>query len=289
VLEAAERGPSRPASAVTALNLKRSLLVVGSPPLHGNPEVARLVRIARVLNPSVETQSAGITAGQLRLILVAWSSGAWFQLMYATILAVAFQATLRPGEACTILAEGVWWVLVPCLGSREVRVSRSRPDPPLADIGGVILLVRPRKCSKGRPSHLPLVMGSAVRLLYSFVGAMRSIAPSRRFLFPSRVLGGYTHSSRSSPRPNLLNPLGVSAFQAALQLGLVSFCTLSPVQASCYTGYACRVGGTTHYEMSGMDESIRKRLGEWQTLSTARHYLQLPPSEQFDVFAGFNI
>ena len=50
-----------------------------------------------------------------------------------------------------------------------------------------------------------------------------------------------------------------------------------------FTGYAMRTGGTTHMEVSGVAEPVRKAMGEWMSLGTARHYLQHLPKDQFGI------
>jgi len=61
---------------------------------------------------------------------------------------------------------------------------------------------------------------------------------------------------------------------------------MDDAEAKAYAGHSLRVGGSTHMRRCGIDEEIHRSLGGWASLTSAAHYIQLSPAEQFSYTRG---
>ena len=60
-------------------------------------------------------------------------------------------------------------------------------------------------------------------------------------------------------------------------------------EAKAYAGHSLRVGGSTHMRRCGVDEHVHRSLGGWASLTSAAHYIQLSPIEQFAYTRGLAV
>ena len=288
LISLADSNPGKTVVEATAkmINTHRSLAHPGICSLH------RLKAIKYVLDSvqknvlDVAKQSPGLTAMHVSLTLDNWTdSPRWDETMFAAVIGIGFQATLRPIEISSLGSQAVWWVLK---SGEEIRSNFSAgPPPPLRRILGVIMALLPRKNRQGKMSYIPSPAGKVVRALHKHATNMSRLCPDSLFFFPARrhpphARKRYTWHEKATWIPNPTNPFSQrSISDVAIPTALYYCCGIKRKHSAIYTGYALRVGGTTHHEESGTAESVRKNLAEWMSLSTARHYLQHSPTTQF--------
>ena len=91
----------------------------------------------------------------------------------------------------------------------------------------------------------------------------------------------FSLSSPSNP-PNRHNPLSPESINKTVVPLLFKHCVrAAKADAKAFTGYAMRVGGTSHIQNMGVDPKVRRDLGEWSSKAMARHYLAILPVDQF--------
>ena len=60
-------------------------------------------------------------------------------------------------------------------------------------------------------------------------------------------------------------------------------------ESNVYGGHSLRVGGSNFMRRLGVDPDIHRALGGWAVLKSARNYMQLTPSEQFELTRGLAV
>lgn len=268
------------------IQMHRSLAMPSSTPLQRMRSIKFVLDSVQKNTISTDKQAPGLTAKHVTMILDAWgNSSRWDEVMMAAIIGAAFQITLRPIEASSILPQGLWWIT--WKGEEAQNKMNGRAPPRIHDIAGAIIVIICRKNKQGKVSYLPLPMGKALAAMHRHVLNMRQLCPRADFLFPARMAKGagpprYTHHQKARWCPNPRNPFSTASIRnTAIPTALLHCCRIPRKMSQIFSGYSLRVGGSTHHEEAGTAESIRVNLSEWMSLATARHYLQHGPRQQF--------
>ena len=58
---------------------------------------------------------------------------------------------------------------------------------------------------------------------------------------------------------------------------------MSVDEAKVYGGHSLRVGGSNFMRRLNIDPDVHRALGGWSVLKSARDYMQLTPTEQFEI------
>ena len=279
------RGKTVVESTATMIDTHRALANPGIHPVRSLRAVQFLLDSVRKNVIARDHQAPGMVSAQVALICDTWGiSHRWDEVMMAAVIGMGFQATLRPIEISSMGSRALWWIL---RNGREIRNSfRGPPPPPERDLRGVIMAALPRKNRKGQMSYIPSPAGRVVSALRRHVINMQAMAPDALFLFPARMQPPrskkkYTWHKKATWVPNPQNPFSQKSIsEVAIPTALLHCCNIPRSKSEIYSGYSLRVGGTTHHEEVGTAEAVRKKLAEWMSLSTARHYLQHAPTKQ---------
>ena len=278
-------------AAATMIQTHRSLAHPGIHKLRSLKAVQFLLESIKKNIISRDQQAPGLVKVQIVMICNDWgTSSRWDEVMMAGLLGLGFQATLRPIEASSLGSRALWWIQTD--GSEVQNDFRGPPPPPLKKLRGVIMAALPRKNRKGHMSYIPSPAGRVVTILRKHAMNMRALCPDALFFFPARMQPPrarkkYTWHAKAKWVPNPNNPFSQrSISQVAIPTALELCCGIPRTKSAIYSGYSLRVGGTTHHEEAGTAEAVRKNLAEWMSLSTARHYLQHSPSQQFSYLAA---
>ena len=270
----------------TMINTHRSLAHPGVHSLHSLKAIKFVLDAIDKNVLDKDKQSPGLSVAHVTLILRAWTySPRWDETMMASIIGTGFQSTLRSIEISSLGSQAVWWVLT---SGEEIRNNFHRgPPPPRKLILGVIMALLPRKNRQGKLSYIPAPAGKVVDAMHQHATNMATFCPDTLFFYPARrhpphAHKRYTWHQKAKWIPNPRNPFSQrSISDVAIPTALLHCCGIKRKDSAIYTGYALRVGGTTHHEESGTAEAVRKNRAEWMSLATARHYLQHSPATQF--------
>jgi hypothetical protein len=265
-----KRGISRPVSARRALSGQR--VREGSSSLTGDADITRLIAVVRNSQPSTPHQVESLGVDDVELVASSWGmSSDWVKRQIATVMAVGFYTIVRLGELLKVRRQGV----------RLVFRDPARPECSLSDVpvvpevgkvAGVLIHLAWRKSRQDRDAWVPLSVPSAVSLVLRQEMSLRELGASSPRLFPSNARG---------KGPHVRNHLRAKDWVKWMRRALVEQCRMDPSEARVYAGHSLRVGGSTHMRRCGVDEHVHRSLGGWASLTSAAHYIQLSPTEQF--------
>ena len=151
-----ERGHTRVAAAVRAINFVRALL--GISPITDDPRTSLLQKGVLRLNPHKAKGAVPFPCVAVLAIAQKWgSSRVWWKRMVATIIYTAFLGVLRAAGILSAPNRGVTWLIGP----------RERTDPehiPKAHTGALMLITK-RKTGQSTYSWVPFHAGPATKML----------------------------------------------------------------------------------------------------------------------------
>ena len=133
-----------------------------------------------------------------------------------------------------------------------------------------------RKAKQMIDAWIPLSCRVTIRRLLAHEQSLRDMGSLSPYLFPS------VQRSRGHP-PHPLNYFGATQFRNGLRKALRDICGMSLDESKVYGGHSLRVGGSNFMRRLGVDPDIHRSLGGWSVLKSARDYMQLTPTEQFNL------
>ena len=268
------RGVSRPVSARRALSAQR--LREGSPSLTGDADISRLIAGVRSSQPRTPHQVESLGVDDVEVVAASWGCCSdWTKRQVATVMAVGFYTIMRLGELLRVQRKGVRVIFSD--PSRAEQSLSELPSMPVAqDVAGLLIHLVWRKSRQDRDAWVPLAVPSAVALVIRQEESLRALGASSSRLFPSNAHG----------KPHVRNHLRSKDWIKWMRRALVELCRMDADEAAVYAGHSLRVGGSTHMRRCGLDEQVHRSLGGWASLTSAAHYVQLSPSEQFSYTRG---
>jgi len=243
----------------------------GSPSLNDDVDISRLIAGIRNSQPRTPHQVESIGVDDVELVAASWGRCLdWTKRQVGTVMSVGFYTIMRLGELLRVKRVGVRVVFVDA-NRAEQSLSVLAVVPDAKSVAGLLIHVVWRKSRQDRDAWVPLAVPSAVALVLRQEQSLRSLRSSSARLFPSNQYG----------KPHRRNHLSSKAWIKWMRRALVEQCGMSVVEAKADAGHSLRVGGSTHMRGCGLDEQVHRSLGGWASLTSAAHYLQLSPSEQF--------
>ena len=264
-----DRGRTRVASAIRAVNFIRGILNIG--PLSRDPRVALLKEGVLRINPHAPKGAMPAHPVMVLAITRLWgNSPIWWKRMTALLILASFLSLLRAAGILSIPRDSVTWVT----GHDEVT------DPAFIPRShdGALLLVPARKSSQTAPSWIPLRGGRVTQLLRAHLRWLRHVGSPNRFLFPARnarFAGGertwVPHVSHSLSRASMVH---------LMRKALTEVCGVSDTSAKRFTAHSLRVGGLNYYKRIGVSLGMCAQIASHKSITTSRTYLRLLPVEQ---------
>ena len=77
--------------------------------------------------------------------------------------------------------------------------------------------------------------------------------------------------------------MSTASFVRLLKYALRSQCSVDSEELKLYGGHSLRVGGSNFMRWLGVSEDVRKAMGGWAQLVSAKQYMQRSPAEQFQM------
>ena len=191
------------------------------------------------------------------------------------LIAVGFLTIMRYGELQRVFRRGVRVVF---RSGREVPLSCVQSPSSIApdSVQGALVHVPWRKAKQTVDAWIPLSCRVSIQRVLAHEQSLRDLGSVSPYLFPSVL-----RSRGNSPHPR--NYFGATQFRNGLRKALRDICNMSVDESKVYGGHSLRVGGSNFMRRLGIDPDIHRALGGWSVLKSARDYMQLSPSEQFDL------
>lgn len=266
------KGISRVSAARRALSAQR--LREGATSLNADHDISLLVDGVRRSQPKTKHQVESLDVNDVATMTTALSrSDKWHERQLGVMIAAGFLTILRYGELQKVRRAGVRVVFK---RGNERALSSIACLPQAAQVRGILIHLAWRKSKQEVDAWVSLSCPTTIARLLRHEQTLRDLqCPSHR-LFPSvsRGRGRLPHPS---------NYFGATEFRRDLRLCLQRFCDMSAPESRVYGGHSLRVGGSNYMRRLGIDPDVHRALGGWSVLKSARDYMQLSPTEQFEI------
>ena len=266
------KGISRVIAARRALNTRR--LRMHSPSLNNDHDITLLVDGIRRSQPKTRHQVESLDVNDVSLISTTLSTSArWQDRQLGVMIATGFLTIVRYGELQRVTRDGVRLIYK---SGAEVVLSSAATLPDTDNLRGILIHLHFRKSNQDSDSWIPMSCRVTIERLLRHEQTLRDLGCPNHRLFPSV-------SRRSGQPPNPVNFFGATQFRDGLRRCLRDICHMSPQESMVYGGHSLRVGGSNYMRRLGVDRDVHRSMGGWATLKSATEYMQLSPSEQFDI------
>ena len=202
------------------------------------------------------------------------TSPRWHERQLGVMIATGFLTILRYGELQTVRRDGVRVVFRS--GREEVALSVLMKCPNANNIQGILIHVPWRKSNQDSDAWVPLSCSVTILRLLRHEWTLRGLGCESHRLFPSV-------SRKKGHPPHHNNYFGSQQFREGLRKALRDICGMTLAESKVYGGHSLRVGGSNYMRRMGVDPDVHRSLGGWAVLKSARDYMQLSPTEQFEV------
>jgi len=265
-------GVSRVTAARRALSGQR--LRDGGSSLNSVHDITLLVDGVRNAQPKTKFQVESLDVNDVVTIAVALDQHAsWHERQLGLLISVGFLTILRYGELQRVRRDGVRVVLS---SGREVTLSETMTLPAADEVRGILIHVPWRKSKQASDAWIPMSCGATITRLFRHEQTLRALECTSHRLFPS------VSRKRGRP-PHQSNFFGATQFRDGLRRCLRSYCHMSLDESLVYGGHSLRVGGSNFMRRLKIDPDVHRALGGWSILKSARDYMQLTPTEQFQI------
>ena len=266
------KGISRVTAARRALNTRR--LRMRLPSLNGDHDITLLVDGVRRSQPRTRHQVESLDVNDVASIASVLSASVqWQDRQLGVMIAAGFLTIVRYGELQRITRDGVRLIYK---NGTEVTLSAVTELPDANELIGILIHLPYRKSKQSSDAWIPLSCTDTIQRLLQHEQTLRDLQCPNHRLFPSV-------SRRTGSPPNPRNYFGATQFRDGLRRCLRDICHMSLEESLVYGGHSLRVGGSNYMRRLGVDPDVHRSMGGWAALKSAREYMQLSPTEQFDI------
>lgn len=265
-------GVSRVVAARRALSGQRLRENAGS--LNAVHDVTLLVDGVRNAQPKTKHQVESLDVNDVITIAEALDqSAAWHERQLGLLISVGFITIMRYGELQRVRRDGIRLVLS---SGEERTLSSCARLPEASTVCGMLIHLPWRKSKQNADAWIPMSCAVTISRLLVHEQTLRNLRCSSHRLFPSV-------SRKFGRPPHHKNYFGSTQFRNGLRRCLRVHCHMSQDESLAYGGHSLRVGGSNFMRRLKIDPDVHRALGGWSVLKSARDYMQLTPTEQFEI------